>query len=1058
MINSTCTYTSGSSSTLKSLLLGLTLFLALGAQAGTVRYVNGSAGGLNNGTTWDNAYTDLQSALAVAVGGDEIWVAAGTYRPTSTADVTKSFTLVAGAFVYGGFNGKETLRIQRNWAQNPTILSGALSGGAHSYHVVRGATGGTIDGFTIRDGNANGPVLDAGGGGMIDLNTASIIMNCKFINNSASIAGGGLLCYNNVTAASVTNCLFTGNTSGNLGGGFYSDLINVSINNCTFSKNTAVTGGGVYRNGGGLTLSNCILWGDTGGEAGNAPAIGFSDVQGGFAGPLVINLDPQFVNAAAGDFHLQVTSPCIDAAIGPVAPLLDLDGNGRVDVPSIPNTGVGPIAYFDIGAYENQGSFAGKIIYVNSQNTSPTQDGQSWSTAFNNLPSALVVAGATSEIWVAAGIYKIGAIPTDTISMKNGVGIYGGFAGSETARAQRNSDPSLTVLNGRLAPAGTFHLVTAIAGVGPTAILDGFTLTGGLANGAGIYSTGAGIYIDSAAPTISNCILVSNSGTSSGALFSSNAAPQLTHCTFFSNTSSAGHGGGATFLLSAPTIQDCTFLGNNATGFGGGIFSSTSTITVKKSTFAMNTAVALGGGIASVADFSLNLAGCTFESNTALNGGGLYTLVNTSTSITNCVFQNNVASATGGGAGMSNSPGTVMNCTFSGNSSGTSDGGLSLTGVENVALTNCILWGNSSPANPDLDVMAPATAPTNFSCVKGTLLSGIGNINTDPRFTSFGDLRLQAGSPCIDAGTAVGAPVTDVLGTARPRGAGFDMGAYEYSTSPVLISQPSATPNPCIVGQSVVFSAAATDADGDAVIYNWDFGDGSSAVGATPTHAFAAAGYFVVKVVAINAGDPLTATSTNSGTVTVIVNPNSGFAGDSDGDGVLDEIEVALGSNAFDAASLPTGMSKMTELQNLSVSKLNVKLDFSKHGNDSIGLSGLILIPDGFKVSGQMFVVDIGGVVKSFTLDAKGSATSGGSSIKVPVKSGKAGTPLQISKYSAKFSKGTFADTLASAGLVNATTTAKLNVLVTVIFNGQVWQKSVPQSYVAKKDKGGVTK
>ncbi len=58
---------------------------------------------------------------------------------------------------------------------------------------------------------------------------------------------------------------------------------------------------------------------------------------------------------------------------------------------------------------------------------------------------------------------------------------------------------------------------------------------------------------------------------------------------------------------------------------------------------------------------------------------------------------------------------------------------------------------------------------------------GTGNIPDDPLFADAanGDVRLQDGSPCIDTGTAESAPDTDIEGTARPQGAGFDMGAYE---------------------------------------------------------------------------------------------------------------------------------------------------------------------------------------------------------------------------------------------------------------------------------------
>ena len=68
-----------------------------------------------------NAYKDLQSALSGAVSGTEIWVAAGTYRPTTSTDRAKSFTLKSGVAIYDGFSGTETLRIQRNASVNVTI-------------------------------------------------------------------------------------------------------------------------------------------------------------------------------------------------------------------------------------------------------------------------------------------------------------------------------------------------------------------------------------------------------------------------------------------------------------------------------------------------------------------------------------------------------------------------------------------------------------------------------------------------------------------------------------------------------------------------------------------------------------------------------------------------------------------------------------------------------------------------------------------------------------------------------------------------------------------------
>ena len=109
-------------------------------------------------TSWTDA-CELQAAITASQEGDEIWVGAGTYKPTSGADRAVSFVLKDGVAIYGGFSGAETLREQRNWTTNPTILSGEIGDpnqtNDNSYHVVTtiGVPATTIlDGFTIRDG------------------------------------------------------------------------------------------------------------------------------------------------------------------------------------------------------------------------------------------------------------------------------------------------------------------------------------------------------------------------------------------------------------------------------------------------------------------------------------------------------------------------------------------------------------------------------------------------------------------------------------------------------------------------------------------------------------------------------------------------------------------------------------------------------------------------------------------------------------------------------------------------------------------------------------------
>jgi hypothetical protein len=142
--------------------------------------------------------------------------------------------------------------------------------------------------------------------------------------------------------------------------------------NCTFGLNTAgSSGGGVYSVFATTMVRNSILWGnsDSGGMdasgqfhwSGGSPAVNYSDVQGGWMGAGGVgnlNMDPMFVNAAGGDFHLMAGSACIDAGDNLSVPgglSSDLDGEARfVDDPDTVDTGNGVAPVVDMGAYEVQ--------------------------------------------------------------------------------------------------------------------------------------------------------------------------------------------------------------------------------------------------------------------------------------------------------------------------------------------------------------------------------------------------------------------------------------------------------------------------------------------------------------------------------------------------------------------------------------------------------------------------------------------------------------------------------------------------------------------------------
>ncbi len=202
------------------------------------------------------------------------------------------------------------------------------------------------------------------GGGMFSYENRSVeLTNCTFIDNSAESNGGAMAgFYNNSTTA---NCVFIKNSAGRGGGifnGYDAPWESPTIINCTFSGNEADEGAAIFNKDlHEAIVTNCILWGDIGGEIANEdsdPIVTYCNIQGGYEGEGNIDADPLFTNADEGDFRLSPGSPCIDAANNLAVPediVTDLDGNPRfVDDPDTQDTGLGEPPVVDMGAYEFQ--------------------------------------------------------------------------------------------------------------------------------------------------------------------------------------------------------------------------------------------------------------------------------------------------------------------------------------------------------------------------------------------------------------------------------------------------------------------------------------------------------------------------------------------------------------------------------------------------------------------------------------------------------------------------------------------------------------------------------
>lgn len=353
----------------------------------TIFYVNQDAFGANDGTSWANAYNDLQSALEVAGTNDEIWVGEGTYKPTNDTNRGTSFIIPNGVKIYGGFTGTETNLSQRDWQNNMTILSGDIGRQGvktdNSLHVLYlGTTTNStvIDGFTISDGYATDGRASSSFGGAVFLNgsngtfrnliiedneafwgggfymqdSSPTLINVIFKDNFATSRGGAIYhAYFAAKVPTIINSLFVSNESQE-GGAIYSNGLFGNIINTTFYSNQAQTGSVIYHTAQQTEspkIENSIFW-DNSGDGDNwfvSPnniqfIINNSIVEGGYDGPStnVIESNPLFVNPSNNDFRLQKNSPGINAGNNQA----NSSNRDIVDNPRIFNNTI------DLGAYE----------------------------------------------------------------------------------------------------------------------------------------------------------------------------------------------------------------------------------------------------------------------------------------------------------------------------------------------------------------------------------------------------------------------------------------------------------------------------------------------------------------------------------------------------------------------------------------------------------------------------------------------------------------------------------------------------------------------------------
>lgn len=361
----------------------------------------------------------------------------------------------------------------------------------------------------------------------------------------------------------------------------------------------------------------------------------------------------------------------------------------------------------------------------------------------------------------------------------------------------------------------------------------------------------------------------------------------------------------------------------------------------------------------------------------------------------------------------------------------TDNNGASATASATIAVTNVppmVLINNAPPRVPGgtfLFLTSTVTDPSPVDMAAGFSYFWSVTVN--------GNLFATGTAPSLSLATA-GDTNYDVSLTVTDKDGGSSLATQTIIVSkaaPTIVSGPTAVPNPVIEGGLVQLSCTAQDTE--QLTWSWDFGDGSTdnSNNSSVSHIYAVPGDYMVTVTAKDTSGYAT---TKDVIVTVVsLSP-----------GGTEELTTFLTDNGAALPPLPPAVA-------LKVVRLRIQLVFNNFvGGDSIRMTGKLAVPKGISLQGQLLALDVGGVMRKFTLDAKGNANQGYDRLKLNKRSSL--VTVSLTGYS-------FASIMAKSGLTDIdVTNVKRSVTVTLIFNQTVYQIAKPLIYTAKEGKFGVAR
>jgi PKD repeat protein len=702
----------------------------------------------------------IQAGIDVAIDADTVLVQPGVYYENIV------------------YNGKLiTIGSLFLTTQDPAYITSTIIDGSNSDTVVSFVNGedlsAVLSGFTITNGYdcfaggikcyGSSPTLEnlivigntaygttnyGEGGGIFFHQANSNIENVIIQGNSAGTDGGGVYCRQ--SSLSLQNVTIIGNTANDNGAGLYCISSDPILENVTISGNSAAgNGGGIYGNAGNITsLVNCIIWDNSPDEiyfcdinSPNSITISYSDIEGGEAGIVTnnnctvnwlagnININPLFVNPSSGDYHLQSTSPCIDAGdpSSPLdpdgttadmgafyfhqAPVADFTADTTIGVPpltvnftDLSTQGIGVIDewYWDFGdgnnssqqnptnEYQDLGNYTVTLTVTNIYDFTDTITKVNYITVSPPAYNGPVwhISTTSSDEW------GNGSEELPFATIQHGIDV---SADTDTVLVQPGTYVENVHFDGDLVTVGSLFLTTQDEDYISFTIIDGD-------NSGSVVFFG---YVNSS--TVLSGFTITNGYNS-------------------------GDGGGINCFHSSPCLENLIITGNSTVYNGGGIR-------------------------------------CGFDSNPLIKN------------VT--ISDNSAAQYCGGLLCQASSP-ILENVTISGNSANNTGGGIFCYEGANPSLINCIMWNDSPEEIYFHDDLEPNSITIAYSDIEGgeagivTNGNGTvnwldGNINTDPLFVDAGngDYHLQPTSPCIDAG--------DPTSPLDPDGTTADMGAWFYN-------------------------------------------------------------------------------------------------------------------------------------------------------------------------------------------------------------------------------------------------------------------------------------